>query len=80
MAAPGRMVIGDPPILPAPILRRALELHAGSLLLAAWRTDPRATRADRDGLRRLRDAGAAVSVGVHDFVLVVEGEPLSVGS
>jgi DNA repair protein RadC len=53
------------------ILRRALELHGVSLLLACWRAEPEPTRADRDGLMRLRASGSAVSVGVHDLVLVV---------
>ncbi len=67
-----------PAVMPAAILRRALELHCVSLLLAAWRDDTGCTRADRDGLRQLRSAGAAVSVGVHDFVLVTKGELVSV--
>ena len=65
-------------VVPAAILRRALELHCVSLLLAASRDDPHSTRADREGLRELRSAGAAVSVGVHDYVVVTNGEPVSV--
>ncbi len=67
-----------PAIAPAAILRRALELHGVSLLLAAWRDEAACTPADREGLRALRRAGAAVSVGVHDFVLVTKGKPISV--
>ena len=67
-----------PAVVPATILRRALELHCVSLLLAASRDDPASTRADRENLRELRRAGAAVSVGVHDYVVVTKGEPFSV--
>jgi DNA repair protein RadC len=67
-----------PAIVPAAILRRALAVHGVSLLLASSRDDPRATRADRESLRDLRSMGAAVQVGVHDFVLVTNGEPASV--
>jgi DNA repair protein RadC len=67
-----------PAVVPAAILRRALELHGVSLLLAASRDDARSTRADRESLRELRSNGAAVAVGVHDYVLVSNGEPVSV--
>jgi DNA repair protein RadC len=60
------------------ILRRALERHSVSLLLAAWRADAAVTRADGETLSRLRAAGAAVSVGVHDLVLVAADELTSV--
>jgi DNA repair protein RadC len=60
------------------ILTRALELNSVSLLLASSRAAPYATRADRDTLLQLRSAGSAVSVGVHDFVLVSDGELVSV--
>jgi DNA repair protein RadC len=60
------------------ILRRALELHSVSLLLAAWRDSPLPTRADRELLLRLRTTAAAVSVGVHDLALVTEGDLTSV--
>ena len=62
------------PALDAParraILRRALELHAVSLLLAANRDDPCPTRVDCAALLDLRHAGTAVSVGVHDLALI----------
>jgi DNA repair protein RadC len=60
------------------ILTRALELNSVSLLLASHRTDPNATRADRDALVHLRRAGAAVAVGLHDFVLMSDDEVVSV--
>jgi DNA repair protein RadC len=59
-------------------LKRALELHAVSLLLAAWRADPWPTEADRAALNLLRSAGAVVSVGIHDLVLVAGAEVRSV--
>jgi DNA repair protein RadC len=64
--------------IPRTILRRALELHSVSLLLATWRTDPASTRADREFLPRLRAAGAAVSVGAHDLCIVTTDELISV--
>lgn len=64
--------------VPRTILRRALELHSVSLLLATWRADPASTRADRAFLPRLRAAGAAVSVGAHDLCIVTPGELVSV--
>ncbi len=60
------------------ILTRALELHSVSLMLAAWRADTITTCADRESLPRLRAAAAAVSVGIHDLVLVAGGEIVSV--
>lgn len=60
------------------ILRRALELHSVSLLLAAWRDDPVPGHSDCDALRHLRALSASVSVGVHDFTLVHAGRLVSV--
>ena len=60
------------------MMKRALELHAVSLLIAAWRADPWPTEADRSALTQLRSAGAVVSVGVHDLVLVAGAEVRSV--
>ncbi|HTZ69453.1 MAG TPA: JAB domain-containing protein [Acetobacteraceae bacterium] len=60
------------------ILRRALGLHAVSVLLAASRADPTPTLADRDALRRLRAAGEAVTVTAHDLVLLSGDRLISV--
>jgi DNA repair protein RadC len=60
------------------VLKRALELHAVSLLLAAWRADPWPAEADRAALTQMRAAGAVVSVGIHDLVLVAGAEVRSV--
>jgi hypothetical protein len=60
------------------VLKRALELHAVSLLLAVWRADPWPTEGDREALAFLRSAGAVVSVGIHDLVLVAGAEVRSV--
>ncbi len=60
------------------ILRRALELHSVSLLLAAWRDSPLPTPADRELLLRLHAAAAAVSVGIHDLALVTASDLTSV--
>jgi DNA repair protein RadC len=80
-----RLLADEPapsPALDAPttrtILTRALELHSVSLMLAAWRADTITTRADRESLPRLRAAATAVSVGIHDLVLVAGGEIVSV--
>jgi DNA repair protein RadC len=60
------------------ILKRAIECHSVSLLLASWRESPLPTRADRECLLRLRGTAAAVAVGIHDFALVCGGELSSV--
>lgn len=60
------------------MLRRALERHSVSLLLAAWRDSPIPTRADRECLRRARATATAVSVGIHDLALVTDGNLTSV--
>jgi DNA repair protein RadC len=80
-----RLLADEPapsPALDAPntriILTRALDLHSVSLVLAAWRTDPTTTRADRESLPRLRAAATAVSVGIHDLVLVAGNDVVSV--
>jgi DNA repair protein RadC len=49
------------------ILKRALDVHATALLLVSARAE--AATGDADFLARLRQAGGAVSVGVHDHVL-----------
>jgi DNA repair protein RadC len=61
------------------ILRQALELHGVALLLASWRADAVPNQMDIDGLGRLRAAGAAVAVGVHDLFLVTNERMVSVG-
>jgi DNA repair protein RadC len=60
------------------VLKRALELHAVSLLLAAWRADPWPAEADRAVLAQFRAAGAVLSVGIHDLVLIAGTEVRSV--
>jgi DNA repair protein RadC len=60
------------------VLKRALELHAVSLLLATWRAEPSPTEEDRAALALLRSAGAVLAVGIHDLVVVAGMEVRSV--
>jgi DNA repair protein RadC len=56
------------------VLKRALQLHAVSLLLATWRASLLPTADDRAALVHLRSAGAVLGVGIHDLVLVAGAE------
>jgi DNA repair protein RadC len=60
------------PLYPREVVKRALELHASSVILVHNHPsgDPAPSRADIDMTRMVRDALAAVSISVHDHLVV----------
>lgn len=66
----------DPAAVTRALLRQALERHATAAILVRNRADDPAepTEADDDLYRHVRRAAAAVSVTVHDLVVIGQGD------
>ncbi|CAA7627802.1 conserved hypothetical protein [Candidatus Terasakiella magnetica] len=60
------------PLYPREVVKRALELHASAIIMVHNHPsgDPKPSRADIDMTRTVRDALAAVGIGLHDHVVV----------
>ncbi len=67
------------PVYPREVVKRALELQASAIILVHNHPsgDPTPSRADIDMTRAIRTAAAALSVTVHDHVIVGNGRWLS---
>jgi DNA repair protein RadC len=77
--AQSRGTVNHTPVYPREVVRRALELHATSIILAHNHPsgDPTPSREDIAMTRQILEAAAALSVAVHDHVIVGNGVWLS---
>lgn len=77
--AQGRGTVNHTPVYPREVVKRALELHATAIILVHNHPsgDPTPSRADIDTTREIAEAGRAMSVALHDHVIVGNGRWLS---
>ncbi len=70
--AQGRGTVNHTPVYPREVVKRALELHATALILVHNHPsgDPTPSTADLDMTRDIRSAAAALSIAVHDHVII----------
>ena len=73
--AHGRGTVNHTPVYPREVVRRALELHATALILVHNHPsgDPTPSRDDVEMTRLVREAASALSVVLHDHVVVGNG-------
>ncbi len=69
----------EPASLVQQLVRRAVHLHATALVLVRSRPDtrPRCEPGDKDLVQQLRRAGKALSLVLHDHIVIGRGEPFS---
>ena len=77
--AQSRGTVNHTPVYPREVVRRALELHATAVILAHNHPsgDPSPSREDIDMTRQIIDAAKALSISVHDHVIIGNGRWLS---
>jgi DNA repair protein RadC len=77
--AQGRGTVNHTPVYPREVVRRALELHATAIILAHNHPsgDPTPSRADIDMTREIKAAAQALSIVLHDHVIIGNGKWLS---
>ena len=70
--AQGRGTVNHTPVYPREVVKRALELHATALILVHNHPsgDPTPSTADLDMTRDIRSAAAALSIALHDHVII----------
>ncbi len=80
--AQGRGTLNHTPVYPREVMRRALELHAAAVILVHNHPsgDPTPSREDIDMTRLVMEAASALSVVVHDHVIVAGGRWVSLRS
>ena len=69
----------DPAATVQQLIRRAVHLHATALVLVRSRpeTRPRCMQGDRELVQQVRRAGKALSLVLHDHVVIGRGDPFS---
>jgi len=77
--AQAKGTVNHTPVYPREVVRRALELHAASIILAHNHPsgDPAPSREDISVTRQIVEAASALSITVHDHVIVGNGIWLS---
>ena len=67
------------PVYPREVVKRALELNASALIVVHNHPsgDPKPSRADVEMTRKIKEAAAAVSITLHDHVIVSRGGHVS---
>jgi DNA repair protein RadC len=77
--AQAKGTVNHTPVYPREVIKRALELHATALILVHNHPsgDPTPSRADIDMTAEIREAGAVLSVVVHDHLIIGNGRHLS---
>ena len=77
--AQSRGTVNHTPVYPREVVRRALELHATAIILAHNHPsgDPTPSRDDIDMTRQIIEAAKALSISVHDHVIIGNGRWLS---
>ena len=70
-----RGTVNHTPVYPREVVKRALELHAAALILVHNHPsgDPAPSPADLDMTRQVKEAAAALSLALHDHVIVGNG-------
>jgi DNA repair protein RadC len=73
--AQSRGTVNHTPVYPREVIKRALELHATALILVHNHPsgDPTPSAADRDMTREIRQAATALSIVLHDHVIIGNG-------
>ena len=68
----GRGTVNHTPVYPREVVKRALELHATALILVHNHPsgDPTPSAADLEMTREIRGAAAALSIALHDHVII----------
>lgn len=74
-----RGTVDHTPVYPREVVKRALELNASAVIMVHNHPsgDPKPSRADIEMTRKVKDAAAAVSITLHDHVIVSRGGHLS---
>lgn len=74
-----RGTVDHTPVYPREVVKRALELNASALIMVHNHPsgDPTPSRADIEMTRKVKDAAAAVSITLHDHVIISRGGHLS---
>lgn len=77
--AQARGTVNHTPVYPREVVRRALELHATAIILVHNHPsgDPTPSRADIEMTREVKAAAAALSVVLHDHVIIGNGRWVS---
>ena len=77
--AQSRGTVNHTPVYPREVVCRALELHATAIILAHNHPsgDPTPSRDDIDMTRQIIEAAKALSISVHDHVIIGNGRWLS---
>ncbi len=77
--AQARGTVNHTPVYPREVVKRALELHATAMILVHNHPsgDPTPSEADVAMTREVKDAGGALSILVHDHIIVGNGRWLS---
>lgn len=67
------------PVYPREVVKRALELNASAIIMVHNHPsgDPRPSRADIEMTRKVKDSAAAVSITLHDHIIVSRGGHVS---
>lgn len=77
--AQSRGTVNHTPVYPREVVKRALELNATAMILVHNHPsgDPTPSRADLDMTRDVRQAAQALSIALHDHVIIGNGKWLS---
>ena len=77
--AQARGTVNHTPVYPREVVKRALELHATAIILVHNHPsgDPTPSRDDIDMTRQIKQAAAALSIVLHDHVIIGNGRWLS---
>jgi DNA repair protein RadC len=77
--AQGRGTVNHTPVYPREVIRRALELQATAIILVHNHPsgDPTPSRDDIDMTRAVREAAAALSIVLHDHIVIGNGRATS---
>lgn len=73
--AQARGTVNHTPVYPREVVRRALDLHATALILVHNHPsgDPSPSRADVEMTAEIKEAGATLSIVVHDHIIIGSG-------
>ncbi len=77
--AQARGTVNHTPVYPREVVKRALELHATALILVHNHPsgDPSPSQDDVEMTRKIKEAASALSIVLHDHVIVGNGQWLS---
>ena len=77
--AQGRGTVNHTPVYPREVVKRALELHATALILVHNHPsgDPTPSTADLDMTRDIRHAAEALSIALHDHIIIGNDQSFS---